>query len=343
MWNHLKKLSVLIFIFASLTSALRAQEVQSNFIIEGIKLYDKGDYEGALDMYKKALASNPASVQAKYEIATAYMQLKDYTAVIKYAEKVIANNTDYVDQAYVLKGSALDYLKRPKDAAETYKQAIKKFPKNQSLYYNLAVTSFGLNDYKQTDDALMRSLKLDQLHASSHFLLGLSMITQGKRVQAILALYNFLLLEPKTKRSSAALQALQDEWKKGTVKEKPASKTEPVKEEDEFYTAGLMLDVLESSKNDEANKNKPELVLFTENTNTFFNILGEAKKDKKGFWWNFYVDYFYTLATNKHTEALCHYITQSKDSTYDAWISDKANLIKMQALSDWYTKYLHKY
>ncbi len=343
MWNQLKKMSLLIFISACFVPALPAQQVQNNFIIEGIKLYDKGDYEGALEMYKKAITSDPASVQAKYEIATTYMQLKDYATVIKYTEKVIAANRDYVDQAYILKGSALDYLKRPKEAADTYKQAIKKFPKNQLLYYNLALTSFKLEDYKQTDEALMQSLKLDQLHASSHFLLGLSMITQGKRVQGILALYNFLLLEPKSKRSAAALLALQDEWKKRTAKEKQAAKTEPVgKQDDEFYTAGLMLDALESSKNDEANKNKPEVVLFTENTNSLFTILGEMKKDKKGFWWNFYVDYFYTLANNKHTEALCNYITQSKNSAYEEWVKDKANLIKMQDFSEWYTKYLHK-
>ena len=81
--------------------------------------------------------------------------------------------------------------------------------------------------------------------------------------------------------------------------------------------------------------------LFAENTNTIFTILGEAKKDKKGFWWNFYVDYFYTLANNHHTEALCYYITQSKGDTYNVWLKD--NLTKMEALSEWYTKYLHKF
>ena len=83
------------------------------------------------------------------------------------------------------------------------------------------------------------------------------------------------------------------------------------------------------------------MFLFAENTNTFFTILGEAKKDKKGFWWNFYVDYFYKLSINHHTEALCYYISQSKDGAYDEWIKD--NLKTMEAFSEWYTKYLHKF
>lgn len=337
MWTKIKK-AFFIFLFSSfsITTAF-AQEAQNNFVIEGIKLYDKKDYEGALEMYKKALTSNPASVQAKYEMASAYLQLKDYANAIKYSDQVIAAKKDYVDQAYILKGSALDYLLKPMEAVNTYKQAIKKFPKNQLLHYNLALTSFNLKEYKETDAALQQSLKLNPQHASSHFLLGLSMVTQGKRVQGMLALYNFLLIEPKSKKSASVLESLHDEWKKGSSKTATAKK-----ETDEFYTANLMLDVLESSKNNEANKNKPALVLFADNTNSFFTILGESKKDKKGFWWNFYVDYFYKLASSKHTEALCYYITQSKDGAYDEWIKEKDNLKKMEAFSEWYTKYLHK-
>lgn len=337
MLNRLHKVAFLFLFFFCPVVHINAQEIQNNFIAEGIKLYDQGDFEGALDMYKKALTSNPASVQAKYEMASAYIRLKDYNNAIRLSDQVIAAGKDYVDQAYVLKGTALDYLQKSQEAVTTYKQAIKKFPKNQLLYYNLALTSFNLKEYDVTDDALQKSLKLNQLHANSHFLLGLSMITQGKRIQGILALYNFLLLEPKSKKSPSVLQTLEEEWnvrefKKGVQKETA-----------DFYTAELMLNTLAAARNNEANKNKPAITLFTENTQTLFTILGESKKDKKGFWWNFYVDYFYNLAKSRHTEALCHYITQSKDNVYEDWMKEKSNLKKMEALSEWYTKYLHKF
>ena len=312
----------------------------NNFITEGIKMHDKGDYEGAIALYKKALQSDKNSIQAAYEMASSYLALKDYVNALKYADKVIARNLDYVDQAYILKGSALDLSGRQAEAIKTYKLALKKYNKNHLLYYNLALTSFNVKNYMDADDALMKALKLNPLHASSHFLLGMCMIAQGKRVQAILALYNFLLLEPKTKRSTSALLALEDEWK-NAGKQKVNSKTAPAKKEaDEFSTATLMLDILESSKTNEANKNKPAIGLLAENTQIIFTLLGEAKKDKKDFWWNFYVDYFYTLANNHHTEALCYYITQSRGDTYNVWLKD--NLPKMEAFSEWYTKYLHK-
>jgi tetratricopeptide (TPR) repeat protein len=194
----MKKIIGFLIVCMLLCSGLFAQ--QNNFITEGIKMHDKGDYEGAIDFFKKALQSDKNSIQACYELASSYLALKDYPNTLKYADKVIARNLDYVDQAYILKGSALDLSGKPLDAINTYKLALKKYSKNQSLYYNLALTYFSVKQYRDADEALMKSLKLDQLHASSHFLLGLSQARQGKRVKSMLALYNFLLLEPKSKR-----------------------------------------------------------------------------------------------------------------------------------------------
>ncbi|MGB5006502.1 MAG: tetratricopeptide repeat protein, partial [Ferruginibacter sp.] len=299
---------------------------------------------GAVGLYKKALKLNPGSAFANYELASSYFAMKDYRNAIVYSNRVIAANTDYADQAYILKGSALDLSGKSPDAIKTYKEGLRKYPKNHLLYYNLALTSFNLKEFKDTDESLQKALKLNQSHASSHLLLGYSMVNQGKRVKAVLALYNFLLLEPKSNRTTAALKLLEDQLKNGAKKEneKSVTITMPVKkEEDEFYTAELMLGLLESSKINEINKNKTAAEIFAENTNSFFTILGELKKDKKGFWWNFYVDYFYTLAANKHTEAFCYYITQSKDNKNAEWL--KENMAGIQAFSTWYTGYLHKF
>ena len=159
-----------------------------------------------------------------------------------------------------------------------------------------------------------------------------------------LALYNFLLLEPKGSRTGPAVNLLEELLKKGVKKEneKASTITLPIKKDtDEFYTAELMLSLLESSKTSEANKNKTASELFAENTNSIFTILGELKKEKKDFWWNFYVDYFYTIAVNNHTEAFCYYITQLKEDTYSEWL--KTNLPKLEAFSEWYIKYAHKF
>ncbi len=341
----MKKNIVLFLLSLFLFLGLFAQQtVIDDLINQGIKLHDKGDYSGAIVLYKKALLLDKRSAHANYELASSFLAAKDYSNTLKYSNYVIAAGSGYVDQAYITKGSALDFMGKPTEAIKTYKEGLKRYTKNHLLYYNLAITLFSLKEYKDTEDALQKSLKLNPSHAGSHFLLGLVMIIRKKRVQGMLAIYNYLLIEPKGKKTASALQTLEEEWKRGVKKdsEKKLAITIPDKKEaDEFYTAELMLDLLESSKNNESNKGKTESELFAEITDSFFIILGDMKKDKKGFWWEFYVDYFSTLAANKHTEAFCYYIAQSKDDSYTNWVQDY--LLKMEAFSEWYLKYLHKF
>lgn len=341
----MKKNISLLLLFTFFVLGLFAQQTAvTDLISQGIKLHDKGDYTGAINLYKKALVLDKRSAHTNYEMASSYFSMKDYANTVKYSNIVIALNIDYVDQAYMLKGSAQDLSGKPREAVKTYIQALKKYTNNYLLYYNLALTSFNLKEHKDADNALQKALKINPYHASSHLLLAYSMMIQENRVKGILALYNFLLLEPKGNRTASALKLLEEQLKEGVKKDNKKSVTITLpgkKDNDEFYTAELMLGLLESSKLNETNKGKSAAVLFAENTNSFFTILGEMKKDKKGFWWDFYVDYFYTLAINNHTEAFCYYITQSKDDTYTQWVQN--NLEKAEAFSTWYTKYLHTF
>ena len=113
----------------------------------------------------------------------------------------------------MLKGSAQDIQGKAQDAVKTYQEGIGRFLKNHLLYYNLALISFNLKDYKTADESVMKSLKINSAHASSHLLLGYSMSTQGHRVKCILAFSNFLILEPTGKSAVQALDLMEKEFK----------------------------------------------------------------------------------------------------------------------------------
>lgn len=343
---NMKKYTVLLICFQLFFFVLPAQKVViADLVKKGIAMHDKGEYANAVSWYEKVLVLEPKSPQANYEIASSFLALKNYNDAIKHADIVINTNIDYMDQAYIIKGTALDLKGEPQEAIKAYKKGIQKYASNQLLYYNLALTTFKIKDYNETEVALQQSLKLNPSHASSHFILALNMLFKEQRVKGIMALYNYLLLEPKSERTASALQTLEEELQKGVKKDEDQTTTvilsQPVAAADEFKTAEIMLGLLQASKNNEANKGKSAEQLFVENSQSFFSVLGELKKDNKGFWWDFYVDYFYTLATNHHTEAFCYYITQSKGSAYNEWLKD--NMPKIEAFSTWYSSYLHKY
>lgn len=339
-----KTISIFLFCTLFILSVSGQTTELQNYIDQGVKLHDNGDYKGAIELYEKALKIDPASPLVNYEISSSYYAWKNYEKAIAYSDIVIGLKSNFVDEAYILKGSAQDMMDKPKDAIATYKEAIKEYPNNHLLYFNLALTSYNIKEYKEAEQAVQKALTIKPSHASSHLLLGYVMNDQGSRVKSLLALYNFLLLEPNSGRAKAACKLLETEMKQGVKKsgDKSISITfNPGRESDEFNAAELMLSLLESSKSLEKNKNKPDCELFADNTKSFFSVLGELKKNNNGFWWNYYVDFFYEMTTKKHVEAYSYYITQSKeDATINSWVT--ANKDKVDALLKWFADYERK-
>jgi len=340
--KNLIKAALLISLLGS-TAYSQSPELQ-NFVEQGVRLHDKGDYNGAIEQYKKALLIDDKSPLANYEIGSTYFALTDYQKAMEHADKVIAANTSYLEQAYVLKGTVLDVMGKPDEAIKVYNEAIKSFPNKYLPYYNLAVTSYSIKEYKNAEEALKKSVTLNPSHASSHLLMGYTMDAQNSRTKSLLAVYNFLLLEPKGNRAKTACKLLDFLLKKNVKKDNEKSVTitfDPGKSSDEFSSAELMLSLMEAGKTTEKNKGKSEQELFSENTKSFFSILGELKKDNTGFWWDYYVDFFYAMTNDKHTETYCYYIMQSNDDEkINGWL--KNNDEKVESLSNWYSNFKRK-
>ena len=90
--------------------------------------------------------------------------------------------------------------------------------KQQLLNYLIRNYNLGYNYYfvKYLDKAesnLINAIQTKTDHASSHLMLGYVNTDAGNRVQSLMALYFFLLLEPDTQRSEEAFVKLRDAWK----------------------------------------------------------------------------------------------------------------------------------
>ncbi|MGC4102145.1 tetratricopeptide repeat protein [Ferruginibacter sp.] len=215
-----KIISLLLIISLGIANAnAQTPEVQ-DLVAKGVKLHDSGDFNGAIELYKQALAIDEKSPLVNYELSSSYFSLKNYEKAIEYADHVIDYGKDYVKDAYILKGSAEDLAGRSEDAVQTYKKAIKKFPDSYLLHYNLALTSYNNRDNKTAEESLQKALLIRPTHGSSHLLLGYVMQAQGSRVKSLLALYNFLLLEPNGPRTESAYKFLLEQLKQGVSKGK---------------------------------------------------------------------------------------------------------------------------
>ncbi|PKP21205.1 MAG: hypothetical protein CVU05_07345 [Bacteroidetes bacterium HGW-Bacteroidetes-21] len=334
--------TILTFTFAFLLIVqLFGQETIKGLVSQGNKLHDLGKYDEAILKYKAALKLDENSTLANYELSYTYMTIRQYADAVKYSTKVIKQNTENQHEAYIVLGSSLDLLGKPGKAIKAYEEGLNKYPNSNLLNFNLALTSFNSKDYNKAEDAVIKAIQARPTHASSHMLLAVTMIAKGQRVKSVLALYYALMLEPNSKRSSANYESLMLQLDQGVVKkdEKNINVNVSFNEngDNEFQTAEVMISLLAASKFTEDNEGKSKMESFIQTTKGLFGILGEIKKENKGFFWDFYVTKFSDLVKSENNEAFCYYISQSTNSDeVKNWIN--SNQEKIEKLKDWITK-----
>ncbi|NME71532.1 tetratricopeptide repeat protein [Flammeovirga aprica] len=316
-----------------------AQELNVEELVRvGISYHDKGDYKKAIEVYSKALEADPNSNLVMFEMAFSHNALQEYKKTIKLCKKIIANPGENVVHTYVLYGNTLDQMGKPKKALKVYEEATKTSD-NYLLFYNYGLTCYNTGDYDKAYGLFLKAIANNSAHPSSHLLLSKVMAKKNSRIKSMLPLYYFLMLEPNTERASIEYQNLRKLMDTGVSQSSPSNIDISISMNDmdsDFTAAEMMISLSNVTKNLEENKDKSDLELFAMRNKNIFNILGELKKDNKGFWWEFYVPVFYDLSTKGHVDSFSHYISLTADEEALEWI--KENDEEFKKFSEWGSK-----
>jgi tetratricopeptide (TPR) repeat protein len=319
-----KTIFLFLMILTLFAGAVSAQNPGlEDLVKEGIQYHDNGDYSKAIETYKMALEIDPNSGLANYEIALTYFSTKDYKNAEIHSKKAVDANDGPRMQAYTMYGNSLDMQGETKKAIKVFEKAIKDYD-NYLLYYNYALTCLNAGETEKAYDATIKAILNNSSHASSHMILSQVMEKKGSRVKAMLSLYFFLMLEPNSTRSAANYQALRNFIDLGVTQtsEMNINVSVPADKDADFGAAEMMISLSKASNTLEENKGKTELELFAENNYNIFSILGELKKENKGFWWDFYVPFFYEMATKNMVKPFSYYISQSAGEEAIKWIEE---------------------
>jgi len=337
------KSTLLFYLLFATISFSFAQKSVIELVEEGITYHDSGDFEMAIETYKKALALDPNSTLVSYEISLSFYSNQDYENSIKYSDRVLKNKDDTYDlKAYHTKGSSLDALGRTKESNKVFKKAIKKYPSNYLLHYNLALNYYKLKDYEEAEEYSTNAIINNPLHSSSHLLLAYIHLEQEHKIKSYLSLHYFLLLEPTSNRAIQAFKYLEyvTYGNVTTEKEKPNTINISLSSLDldsEFPGAQMMLSFMIAGNNTEKNEGKSKEKLLIENTETFFGFLGAMKDDsdkkQEGLYWDFYIPFFYLLSNSEHMDAYCYHITEATNDLAKEWIQQ--NTDKMFEFEKW--------
>ena len=207
------KKPILILMFALTCSISFGQKkVEAEKLVdEGVAYNDKGDYDGAISRYDKALELDKDNLLALAEKAFSLFYSQKYEESIKYCQRAIETHSgeNGLKTVYVTFGNATDALKKTDKSIEIYDEGIKQFPGYYQLYFNKGITLWSV---KKHDDALLcfqTSAKLNPRHASSHNAIARLSNNKEKRIPALLAYFRFFVLESESKRAKDNLESVR--------------------------------------------------------------------------------------------------------------------------------------
>ncbi len=315
-----------------------AQEIDS-LIQLGNTLKNSGHPQQAIKVYQRILETERNTSLANYEIASIYLSLNDYKNSIRYANRVIKSKAEKVVEAYILKGSALEYMGKFKKSLTLYNNAIKLHPDNYLLHFNLGVTYYNSNQLSNAQYQFLRSIEIDKFQPSSHFMLGLLMNDNGDRAQSMLSLYFFLMLEPNTERSVEAYKLLMNLWKKNIVVDTTRSNSYrityyPKEGGADFNAMDITISSIYASNIGKNLMVNNDYNLLISNTLSFFNLIGIHRDFKKDVWHTLYIKFFNDLFINNQVEPFCYYIsTTCDDVVINSWL--ESNRDKIEIFSQW--------
>ncbi|SMO79702.1 Tetratricopeptide repeat-containing protein [Saccharicrinis carchari] len=336
-----KLLTCLLFI-SSFGQLFSQSSDFETILTRGISDYETGRYENALSWFTQAFKLKRESNKACYYLSLAHLALENNEEAATYSAKVIKRGGKYSEDAYLVNATVWANLGRNKKARRIYNQALKKYPTNYLIYYNLAFSLHNDKNFEKAQEYATMSIELHPAHASSHLLLAYIMYAQGERVQSMLPLYYFLLLEPESDRSKAAYELLTNLWNQG-IRQKGQRDIQLVAagfHYDDFAQTELSISLIKAAKNIQNERNEAPtsrnnlLVEFAQNNNAFFTILEEASDNKDGFWWDFYVNFFSKLKKNNLNEPFSYYISASRyNDDVLLWMS--ANMAQFKRFTSW--------
>lgn len=156
----------------AIESYKRALELKPDFgesyYYLGMAYGSLGKYKEAINAYNRAVAIRPAYAAAYHNLGHAYSNLKKYEKAIWALRKAIHYEPENIEAYFALGNAYFDSGKEAK-AFDTFEAAIQREPDNPYSYYKLGLLYLPAGLYARAMDAFTQAISRDPRYADAYF------------------------------------------------------------------------------------------------------------------------------------------------------------------------------
>ena len=295
---------------------LPAQKMYDSLLEKGIEYHDARQYNQAIGIYKEILQQDSTIVEAIYELSLSLLESGRYEEAISCCDKLIDRDDKYAILGYNTKGSSLNYMGKTNEAISVYLEGIDRYDDFPQLYYNLGLAYFADKDYVKAGEAYRKTLKMNPKHAGAHLNLGRTMAAMDKRIEGLLGLYYFLLLEPASDRSEWAFEWIQEMFYGQDLSDS------------DYSDADSKLLALLNANESSIKPKDTTFDLFLKDTKSFLSALDEIEETTnpaEATVWDNYISFFKALSMRGYAESFGYYISTPLRTEAEGWHKKNKN------------------
>ncbi len=161
----------------------------------GWSYLEAGSMDEAYHAFHRAIELDGKYQYVYYHIGKRFIQAKDYHKAIEAFNQLA--ETEYGDDSvYYNLGYSYYNMKKYEEAIQAYKKAAEQLGSSDlkaSIYVNIALCSYEIEDYEQAKDYLYRSVEMDKDYDYAHYLLGFILYVKYQDDEGAQQEYDYLL------------------------------------------------------------------------------------------------------------------------------------------------------
>lgn len=342
---------ILIFFVSTLSffsSIAQRNDIVVKLVQDGIVLHDKGDYEGAIAKYDRALILDPNDYEANYEKSSSCLYAQKFDeciAIAKYLLEYHKANAG-IKGVWVNYGSAYDDKGNTDSALIVYNEGLKQFPGFYLLHYNKALTYARQKKWDEAAVSFFESMKNKPDHAGTLYYTAL-LQEKTNRVAALLSALGFLAVEPEGKRAKeiyAYVGKLFDSFAEkngkdgGTTIRISADDLDNKEKENNFSMTNMVMGLSMAADMSDSVKTRSEVGKLASHLDLLISSLSEGQKNGKGIYWKLYVPFLVEMKQKNLLDDFAHIasITSGNEENIK-WIGD--NQDRLKSFYQWFNDY----